>query len=264
MSLLLKILLSLLGIYLLICFLLYHNQERFIFYPEKLDDDYPFNEFDDVEEVYFPVDDQCRLHALHFKVDQPKGIVLYFHGNARAVNDWGYAAADFTRRNYEVFMPDYRGYGKSTGPRSEKAFFTDAKMFYDSLRQKYPADQIIIYGRSLGSGVACQLATQVEAKMVLLETPYLSLVAMAHESLPYFPANLLMRFQFRNDLNISKVKMPIYLFHGTKDELIPYKQAVQLQNQYGKEILTTIEDAGHNNLSEFASFQNKLDELLVY
>ncbi len=259
----LKLLLALAGIYVLISLLMYKIQENFIFYPEKLPPDYPFTEFDQVEEVYFPIDEQTRLHALHFHVDQPKGIVLYFHGNARALNDWGHAASDFTRRGYEVLMPDYRTYGKSIGVLSEKALFADAHLIYSTLLEKYDPSEIVLYGRSLGTGIACELATKVEAKMVLLETPYLSFLAMANNTMPILPASLLLRYKFRNDLNIRKIKMPVAIFHGTKDELIPYKQAVKLNEIYGKDVMTTLEGAGHNNLSDFPGFQAKLDEFLL-
>ncbi|MEM8907754.1 MAG: alpha/beta fold hydrolase [Bacteroidota bacterium] len=257
-----KLLLVLACIYVLLCLILYQIQERFIFYPLRLSDDYPFNEFRNVEEVYFPIDAQTRLHALHFHVDRPRGIILYFHGNARALDNWGYAAADFTQRGYNVFMPDYRGYGKSTGTLSEAALLSDAQIIYDSLRQQYPNQDLLLYGRSLGTGIACDLATKVDARLLLLETPYLSLLAMAQAQMPFFPANLLLRYPMRSDLKITQIKMPAYLFHGTQDELIPYAQAVELSRIYQPNRLFTIKGASHNNLSEFAAFQEKLDDLL--
>ncbi len=262
-NMLLKLLLGLIGIYLFLCIIMYKIQEKFIFYPTKLPSDYPFSEFSNVEEVYFPIDEQTRLHALHFQVKQSKGIVLYFHGNARALDDWGHAAIDFTRRGYEVFMPDYRGYGKSTGFLSESALYEDAQLIYKSLLNKYQESDIILYVRSLGSGIACHLATKTKPRMLLLETPYMSIVAMAQKTLPILPASMLLRFKLRNDLNIRKINTPAYLFHGTEDELIPYKQAVQLNKIYGKDALTTIEGAGHNNLSAFPAFQARLDEILL-
>lgn len=260
----LNVLLAIAGLYLITCLVLYQFQEKFIFYPVKLPQDYLFSEFSNVEELYFPIDEQTRIHALHFHVENPKGMILYFHGNARALDDWGHAAQDFTSRGYEVLMPDYRGYGKSIGQISEAALLSDAQMIYDSLLNTHEENFIILYGRSLGSGIACHLATNTNARMVMLETPYLSLMAMAQAKMPFFPANLLLRYHMRSDLNIQKVKIPAYLFHGPEDELIPYQQAVQLGKIHGKNSLTTIEGASHNNLSEFASFQTKLDELLLH
>ena len=254
---------SILVIYIIACLILYWVQEKFIFFPTTLPKDYSFKQFRNFEEVYFKNGNNSQVHALHFKVPKPKGLVLYFHGNARALDTWAYAANDFIKRGYEVLMQDYRSYGKSEGTLSEKALHKDAMMIYNELNKKHHATDIIIYGRSLGTGIACQLATQVKARMVILETPYLSLVEMAKKKLFLFPVSLLLRYRMRNDLNIKKVQCPVHIFHGTEDELIPYEHAQRLEKLHGsKKILTTINEGTHNNLTDFDLFQDKLDDLL--
>ena len=134
---------------------------------------------------------------------------------------------------------------------------------YDSLLPKWKESDIIIYGASLGSGIATQLATQVNAKLLILETPYLSMLEMVKiKMIPIFPVSLLLKYHFRNDLNIVNINCPVHILHGTADELIPYSQAERLNELAGSGVLTTIEGGMHNNLGEFDDFQKQIEALL--
>jgi len=253
----------LVSIYLLVCLLLYISQEKFIFFPAKLSPNYPFSQFKNFDEVLFPVSENVTIHALHFNVDNSKGIVLYFHGNARGLESWGFAAEEFVEQGYEVLMPDYRGYGKSSGTINEQGFYSDANYIYKYLLDKYKEENIIIYGRSLGTGIACELARQSNPKMLVLVTPYLSIVKLSQKAMPILPISLLLKFRFENDKKIDQIKCPIHIFHGTKDELIPLDHAVKLASLSGQQsILTIIEGSEHNNITEFSEYKNKLKKLL--
>lgn len=255
-------LIGVIALYLGLILLLYFKQKDFIFYPTKLNQNYDFSQFSNFEELYFETDDAV-VHALHFKTESPRGLVLYFHGNAGALDKWGHAAVDFTNRNYEVIMQDYRSYGKSTGEISEEKMNEDALMIYQKVIEKYDPSEIIIYGRSLGTGVACELSTKVTAKLVILETPYTSIDAVAKRGFFFLPVSSLLKVHFYNDQKIQKLKSPVHIFHGTNDELIPYAQATRLAKIYGDtSILTTIKDGTHNDLGDFDIFQQKLGELL--
>ncbi len=257
-----SVLIVLIALYFGLILLLYFKQKDFIFYPTKLNQNYNFPQFTNFEELYFDVN-EAVIHALHFKTENPKGLVLYFHGNAGALDKWGYEAIDFRKRNYEVIMPDYRSFGKSTGTLSEKKMNEDAMMIYNKIIASHDPSKIVIYGRSMGTGVACELATKVEAKLVILETPYSSIDAVAKRGFFFLPVSIFLKFHFHNDRKIKNLKSPVHIIHGTNDELIPYEQAVNLAKIYGDEsILTTIEGAGHNNLTTFDTFQKKLGELL--
>ena len=122
----------------------------------------------DFEERYFQVDEQTTIHALHFYAKNPKGVILYFHGNAGSLKDWGHVAPDFVKLGYDVLISDFRTYGKSTGELTEEAFYQDAQMLYDFLKTKHQTDKIIIYGRSLGTGVAVDLASKNPAQQLSL------------------------------------------------------------------------------------------------
>lgn len=250
----------LLLIYLLVCLFMYSFQEKFLFFPMPLPDDYPFTQFRDFEEVFMEIDTDTRLHALHFTVPHPKGTILYFHGNARALNDWGYAAHDLMTLGYNVLMPDYRSYGKSTGTISEAALKADGQAWYDYLLKDIPESSLILFGRSLGTGIASYLAHRNQPQQLILETPYTSLVAMAQLQVKFLPTRLLSRYRFHTDRIINEINCPIHLIHGTEDELIPYQQAVELSQ--GKAQLHTIEGGGHNNLAQFPAFYQILKSIL--
>jgi len=246
----------------LVSLFIYWYQENLIFYPDVLPPDYQFNHFKEVEEIYYQPDATTSLHALRFTVDNPKGVILYFHGNARALDSWGYVAEEYTRRGYEIIMPDYRGFGKSTGVRSEENMISDAKYIYDQIKKKYKETDIVLFGRSLGTGIACAVAVVTQPRLLILETPYYSMLRMASEQMRFLPTSWLLRFHFRTDLNLKKVTCPVYLFHGMEDELIPYQHALDLEREIPTVDLTTVPTASHNNLSDFVIFNEKLDEIL--
>jgi len=251
------------ALYLITALVLYLNQEKFIFLPAILSPNYKFSQFENAREVYLTREKGLRLHALYFTAKNPKGIILYFHGNKGALDAWGPAAADLSALGYDVLMPDYRGYGKSEGAPRKGILHKDAMAFYELLLKDHAAEDIVIYGRSLGTGIACRLATKVKAKLLILETPYLSLLAMAKLTLPFFPASWIMNYQMRSDITIKRVQCPVHIIHGTDDELIPYEQAVKLTKIYGDmSALTTIEGGRHSDLTEFDLFHETLRGLL--
>ncbi len=254
--------LSLVLIYVVICALLYVAQERLLFYPEVLPPNYTFSFPARFKEVSLPVEG-ATLHALHFTVDQPKGVVLYLHGNAGSLRTWGVVASDFVAHDYDVLIPDYRGFGKSTGMLTgERMLQDDATIMYNYLLQRYAEQQIVVYGRSLGTGPAVALAASHHPKLLILETPFASLQALATAQFPWVPS-FLFKYPLRTDRVIDNVGCPIYIFHGTNDEVIPYAASEQLlpliRSQHR---LVTIEGGGHNNLRGFPSYQYHLGQLL--
>jgi len=214
------------------------------------------------EELYFEPETGVKLHALKFSVPNPKGVILYFHGNARALDNWGYIGADLKTHGYDVVIPDYRGYGKSIGTRSQENLFNDARYIYDQLRVEYSEEQVVIYGRSLGSGFGSFVASSTQPKLLILETPYFSIGRLAAEQMPFLPTRLILKYDFRSDLFLPKVTCPIYIFHGTEDELIPYQHAVDLKALLPEIDFTTIPEASHNNLDQFALFNKKIATIL--
>ena len=243
-------------------------QEKIIFRNTKIDGNYKFQFKRNFEEIWFHPEAGVKLNALYFKTDSSrrKGLILYFHGNADDLRRWGKYAEDFTKSNYDILMMDYRQFGKSTGEMSEKAFHSDARYIYEWAKKRFPENEIIIYGRSLGTGIATRLASETNPKMLLLETPYYSLIDVGMSYLPIIPFDFLLRYKMRTDLFIKQVSCPIHLFHGLKDEIVPYKSSLKLAtllNKKPSEILTTIPNGKHKNLGEFREYQVALEKILA-
>jgi alpha-beta hydrolase superfamily lysophospholipase len=246
----------------------YLFQKQIIFHPRSLAADYQYRFEEQFEEFFLPTSDGEKINTLYFKSKTtsngaPKGIVLYFHGNADNLQRWGKHAADFTSRNYDFALIDYRGFGKSTGTINENAMYKDAQLLYNWALQKYPAQQIVIYGRSLGTAVASGLAAQVAAKALILETPFYNIKSVFDTQVPFLKMPFEMHYQFPTDAFVQKVKYPIHIIHGTKDEIVPYKCAILLKNVIkSTDEFITIEGGKHKNLNTFQQYYDCLDKWL--
>jgi uncharacterized protein len=252
-------------VYAFLCVIAYKVQEYFIFKPEKLSESFEFQYDEPFEEINFEPEKGVIINTLRFHQELPKGLVIYFHGNTRSIKGWSKYAKDFMQHGYDVLMLDYRGFGKSKGKRSETAMKADFQHIYNKMRSRYHYDekQIVIYGRSLGSGFACKLASQNRPKMLILDAPYYSFSYVANRFLPFLPVAMILRFHIRTDLWIRYVRCPIYIIHGTKDWLIPFRSSVRLKNLVPlKARLIPIYGGGHNNLPDFPEYHTKLSEIL--
>lgn len=242
-------------------------QEKILFQNTKIDVNYKYKLKGNFEEMWFHPEANIALNALYFKTNslKIKGLVLYFHGNADDLRRWGKYAGDFTKNGYDIIIMDYRQFGKSTGELSEIAFHSDARYIYEWAKKRFPENEIVIYGRSLGTGIATRLASETHPKMLLLETPYYSLTNVGMSYLPIIPFDFLLRYKMRTDLCIKQVRCPIHIFHGIKDEIVPYQSSLKLANLLNKkpsEIITTIPNGKHKNLGEFREYHLALDSLL--
>lgn len=258
------ILLVLLGIYVFGGVILYYVQERFIFLDHALPPDFSFDFPSDFEEVNLSSADGANLHALHFAQQRPKGVILYYHGNAGTLHRWGEVVQYHVRLGYDVIVMDYRGYGKSTGKRSQNSMLADAERFYDYTLEHYSEDQITVYGRSLGTGLATYVSSKHTPKRLMLETPYHDLKSLAQRYYPIFPVGVALRFNFKTNEYIQSVDCPIYIFHGTEDEVVPYKHGQRLYESIpaGKAEFFTIPEGAHKNLIKFAEFRKAVEGVL--
>lgn len=251
-------------VYLVCGGVLYFIQEKILFHPKKLPADYTFSFSLPFKEIYLPVSSEKNISIIQFTVPDSmrKGLVLYFHGNRRNIERYAPFAVNFTRNNYEVWMIDYPGFGKTTGKRTEKIMYADAALFYGMARSKFPKDRIIIYGKSMGTGVATQLASVSDCKRVILETPYYSIDELLKHYAFIYPVSWMTKFHFPSYKYIKKIESPVTLFHGTRDEVIPYKQAVRLAKENPGVQLVAIEGGRHNSLNESPVFQQQLNSIL--
>ena len=243
----------------------YLVQEKFIFKPEKLPQDFTYRYDAPFEELFFDVAPGIRINGLRFYCAEPKGVILYLHGNSRSIKGWGKFARDFFRYQYDVVLVDYRGFGKSTGKRSEKDMLNDIQFVYDSLRKNHAEHDILVYGRSLGSGFATKIAADNTPRYLILDAPYFSFLKVVERFTPFLPHRVLLRYHLRTDKWIRKVNCHTYILHGTRDKLIPIRQSEQLQQLNPHKItLIRIHGGGHNNLPSFHEYHNFLRDILKY
>jgi pimeloyl-ACP methyl ester carboxylesterase len=245
--------------------LVYFLQEKFIFKPEKLKQDFQFKYDIPFRELFFDVEPGVRINGLHFYREQPLGLILYFHGNTRSIKGWARYAKDFYRYNYDVVLVDYRGFGKSTGKRSEKEMLEDMQFVYKVLAERYHEHHIIVYGRSLGSGFATKVASENKPRYLILDSPYYNFQKVVERFLPILPIRYVLRYHLRTDKWIRHVNCHTYIIHGTKDRLIPVRHSEALQRlNPGKITLIRIHGGGHNNLPKFDEYHNFIRDILKY
>lgn len=256
--------LLLLTLYLVAAIWVYFLQEKRIFRPRKLPMDTDLGVVAPHEERWFDVDDRVSLHAVHLRTEAPKGLILYHHGNAGDLSEWKKVAALFLPHGFDVLVYDYRGYGKSQGRiQSESQFFSDGQRIYDAMKVEYGEERILLYGRSLGSGVASYLAAHNTPGALLLETPFYSMKELVFQYYPWLPNFLILRYPFRNDRYLEGVSCPVHIFHGDQDRVIDLKSPQKLKELLKPEDrFYTIPGGHHTDLSEFHEFQDALKEAL--
>lgn len=241
-------------------------QSKLIFFPEKLPSEHKFILAQNEEEVFIDTSDGERINGIWSRVESSNGLILYFHGNAGSLESWKGVARDFNRLGFDVLVVDYRGYGKSSGSITEEGLYNDAKATLAfALARGVPESSIIIYGRSIGTGPAAELALHApEARALILETPFTSLLSLAKSIYPFLVPDLTLRFRFETNQKLPKVKMPILLVHGTMDEIIPVWHSQELHKMLGKKsTLVIIDGANHNNVSAYPAYEDALREFLL-
>ncbi len=160
--------------YLAFCLFFYFTQHFYFFRPEILPSSFKYSYEFPFDELEFEMEDGGKINGIHFKVPASLGVVYYLKGNSRSIKGWGKFAKDFLANGYDLVMIDYRGFGKSTGKRTQTKLFNDAQFMYKWIAQQYPEDKIVIYGRSLGSGIAARIASWNNARLLILDSPYFS------------------------------------------------------------------------------------------
>lgn len=259
-------LILILAIYLVISIALYYLQDYMLFKPEKLPKDFLFDyDNQETKEYNLETRDGAIINGLRFfPKGESKGVVLYLKGNSKSIKGWGKFAVDFTRHGYNVLMVHYRGFGKSTGKRSQKAIKRDLQVVYDKIKELTTEDRIILYGRSLGSGFAAKLASMNHPKMLILDAPYYSLTKVTARYAPFMPLSILMKYPLPTYKWLKYVQCPIHIIHGTHDKLIPYKSSIKLSQINPKLTkLHTVIEGGHKNLNNFESYHKMLDDILT-
>lgn len=243
--------------------MLYFNQEELIFFPTKLPANHKFQFNANFQERYISTPDGKKLHGLLFKADTSNGLIFYLHGNAGGLETWGDIANTYTNLNYDVFMLDYRGYGKSEGQiNSEKQFHEDVQLAYDHVKHEYPENEIVVLGYSVGTAPAARLASQNQPGMLILQAPYYSIVDMAQRLYPMIPAAII-KYKFKTYEFLEKTAAPVVLIHGNQDEVIYPESSLKLKAHLKPEDqLFMLEGQYHNGFTENPEYVELLQHLL--
>ncbi|SBV92748.1 alpha/beta fold hydrolase [uncultured Dysgonomonas sp.] len=254
----------LLSLYILLCGFFYFFQEKLIFYPTKLDNNYTFRFKQDFEEIYLKADDGTSLNSLLFKTENPKGLIFYLHGNAGALDSWGHLASVYTDLGYDVFFLDYRGFGKSRGEiDSQNQLFSDIQLAYNEMKKRYDEDRLIVLGFSIGTGPAAKIASVNNPHMLILQAPYYSLTNVIQDICPVIPS-FLVKYKLETYKYVSECKMPVVIFHGNKDKVINYNNSMKLKPVLkDSDLLITLENEEHNGITENEVYREEIKRLLT-
>ncbi len=249
--------------YIIVCGFFYSIQQKVLFGPTKLPANYQFTFPGKFTERKIVVASGITLDALLFKADSSKGVVLYLHGNGGALDTWGSIAELYTSSGYDVFLPDYRGYGKSEGKiNSQQQFFDDVQACYNDLLTMYPENKIIVQGYSIGTCPAAMLAAHNHPKLLILQAPYYSMVDMMKKEYSFLPSFLL-KYPLNTDEYVKVVKAPIIIFHGDADRVIYCGSSLKLQKDLKPgDSLIILKGQGHAGFTENAAYVAAMKTIL--
>ena len=252
-----RLLLAAAACYALAITALWWGQEGLLFHPVPLPAEHNFRQAADVHETWVAVPG-ARLNALHLKLPNPDGVVFFLHGNAGNLERW-FVNTDFYRRaNLDLFMLDYRGFGKSSGRiESQAQLEADVRAAWAQVAPAYAGKKRVIYGRSLGTGLAAMLAAENRSELTVLVSPYASMVQMAAEKYPWVPAAVL-RYPLRTDERLPLVQGPLLLVHGDRDTLIPIVHSERLQALVPRARLLRVPGAAHGDIQGFPVYLDGL------
>lgn len=243
---------------------IYYLQDMILFHPEKMEKDHTYHFAVPYREINVPYNDQSNINIIQFTpAGKPRGVVLYFHGNRKNIAWYARYAPNFTSHGYEVWMMDYPGYGKSTGTLTEQRLYSYAAQLYTMAASRFAKDSIILYGKSMGTGLAAYIASRKNCKELILETPYYSMTSLAAHYFPIYPVGRMIHYRIPSYEYLQRVIVPVTIFHGTADGVIPYSNAARLKPflKPGDQFIT-IDGGSHNDLNAFPLFRQKLDSLL--
>lgn len=250
-------------IYVIIVSYVYFNQVGMVFQSTSLSKKYQFDYHSKYQELNIKSFDGVNLNGLLFKAENSKGLIFYLHGNAGNLESWGKIAKTYTNLGYDIFILDYRSFGKSEGEiKNEEQLNKDISIVYKTLNKQYPENKIIITGYSIGSGLATILASENKPKALILQSPYYSFTELSSSRVPFFP-DFIKKFHLETFRYLPKIKVPIYIFHGKEDQLIPYENSVRLSKIIKSNVhFYPLKDQGHIGMNENSDFQNQLKIIL--
>jgi uncharacterized protein len=228
---------------------LYVTQRSLLYFPDTTHTTPAQAGLPEAEEIHLTASDGVGITAWYVKPQGDKPVIVYFHGNGGALRDRAGRFKRLIGAGIGLVALEYRGYGGNPGSPSEHGLIADGEAAYAFAAVHYPTKQIVLWGESLGSGVAVAVAAEKPVGRVILEAPFTSAAAVASLHYWYMPVRLLMKDQFHSDRRIGKVTAPLLILHGVQDRVVPYamgERMFELANE-PKHIVRFL-DAGHDNL----------------
>jgi fermentation-respiration switch protein FrsA (DUF1100 family) len=254
-------------LYLLVCLLAYLFQSRLVYFPQRRLETTPDCHGMPYRDVFFFSEDHVRLHGWFIPAPDARGVLLFCHGNAGNISHRLDSVRLFHDLGLTVFIFDYRGYGQSRGRISENGTYRDALAAWRCLveQEDVAADEITIFGRSLGGAVAVELATRVAPRALIVESTFNSAVELGARAYPWLPVRLLARIRYDSQDRIRDVRCPKLFVHSPADELVPFGLGRRLFRLAGppKEFLRI--RGGHNDgfLASGALYRDGLARFLA-
>ncbi|MBX9777229.1 MAG: lysophospholipase [Xanthobacteraceae bacterium] len=240
--------------YLALVALMYVAQRGLMYFPETFRTAPADAGLPQADEVVLDTPDGARVIVWHIPPKGDRPVWLYFHGNGGALRYRVDRFRELTANGEGLVALSYRGYAGSTGRPTEAGLIDDARAAYDFAVKRYGAERIVLWGESLGSGVSLALAAERPVARVVLEAPFLSAVDIAAGVYPYVPVRWLMKDQFRSDLRVAKVKVPVLVLHGDRDNVVPISSGEQLYKMItSPKRFVRIAGGGHENLGSYGA-----------
>ena len=210
--------------------------------------------FPEAEEHLLTTDDGEKVIVWHVPANPGHAVVLYFHGNGDFLAGFFGRFRDIIADGVGVVALSYRGYAGSSGKPSERGLLADAAAAYAFTTARYSADRIVVWGFSLGSGVAVALAAEQPVGRIILEAPYTSIADVAASAFRIAPVRWLIRDQFRSDERIARVTAPLLIMHGARDPTIPISFSERLfALAHQPKQFVRFPEGGHNDLDDYGA-----------
>ena len=233
---------------------LYLAQRQFLFHPRSTHPTPAAAGLPMAEEAVIDTDDGERVIIWQMPPRGEKPLVIYFHGNAEIVASRAERHRELTADGIGLVALSYRGYMGSTGSPTEDGLLRDAEAAYRFATSRYPSSPIVLWGHSLGSGVAVALASRHSVAKIVLEAPFSSTADVAAGIFPFVPVRWLMHDQFRSDQRIDAVRAPLLIMHGGQDWVVPIRFGERLFTlAHEPKRFVRFPDGGHDDLDRYGA-----------
>jgi hypothetical protein len=247
--------------YLLLCGVLYFNQESLLFHPEKLEQDFNFEFRNDFVERNITTESGNTINTLLFKQEDAKGVIFYLHGNANSLKSVGNVSEHFLPLGYDVFLIDYPGYGKSTNEiNDQEVLFNDVQFVYEDVKRSYDEKNIVVLGYSIGTGIGAHLTSNNNPAALILHAPYYSMTDMMQRTYPFIPTTIL-KYELATHEYLKNTDTPVFIFHGVEDTVIPLESAEMLSTEL-EVPLYKLQNQGHRDLAANKEALSLLKDIL--